>query len=53
NKENVCKELDLKGIWNEKLMCRDGIIAAGVAIGGALIGWECFKYYFMTEVEHE
>nr|WJL97673.1 polyprotein [Johnsongrass mosaic virus] len=53
NKENVCKELGLKGIWNEKLMCRDGIIAAGVAIGGALIGWECFKYYFMTEVEHE
>nr|BCJ04104.1 polyprotein [Pleioblastus mosaic virus] len=53
SKEKLISEVKLQGIWNKDLMCKDGIISLGVALGGLLIGWECYKHYFHTEVEHQ
>ncbi|BCJ04103.1 polyprotein [Pleioblastus mosaic virus] len=53
SKEALVTDINLQGVWNKELMCKDGIISFGVALGGILIGWECYKHYFHTEVEHQ
>nr|WNF20701.1 polyprotein [Canna yellow streak virus] len=52
-REGVAKEIGLQDCWSKELMCKDGLIAFGVMIGGILIGWKCFNYYFQMDVEHQ